>query len=504
MAMDKYFFAQKEKGETKVTGDLNAEFGSREGIFALWNWDGERLTVKNDRYGFYPIFYAEEAGRFAVSTSLTKLLELGFSRDFDEDAFSVFLRLGWFIGEDTMFKSVRALPPGCVLSWQNGVSQISSKGIIKNKKANISREQATKIYSELFQKAIEKTLPETDEFVVPLSGGRDSRHIVFALNRAGRKPPACLTLFHPPPRSNKDAKIAAHICQLLDIKHHLISQPQSTLDLEKRKNYLTGFSTLEHGWFLPLTDFIKGKWNTIYDGIAGDVLSAGWFIKPERISLFEQEKFEELADTLLGEEGYIPTFLSKENYKNFCRERAVQHLANELERHADAPNPVSSFYFWNRTRRCIALSPFRLFPQSIKIITPYLENDVFDFLTSLPAEVLDGGNFNGETIAFSFPKYADIPYDEEDSAPVVDREYSRNYSREILLYTLTERKTKLINRNNLLSRCLRGIIDHNYSKNVLDFSELAVILLQLERLNYDNYSFVKTRTGSMSEARHAG
>lgn len=481
--MDKYFFAQKQGSEIEVSGDLQAEFGIPDGIFAVWNWKEKKLTVSNDRYGFYPIFYAEEEGKFAVSPSLTKLLELGFNQDFDEDAFSVFLRFGWFIGEDTMFKSIRPLPPASVLTWENGKFEISSKGIIKNKKADVLRAEAIEIYAELFQKAVEKTLPESGDFVVPLSGGRDSRHILFALDKAGRKPAACLTILHPPPRSNEDAKIAAQICETLGIKHHLLPQSHSRFNSEKRKNYLTGFSVYEHGWFLPLSDFVRGKWNVVYDGIAGDVLSAGLFLDAERLRLFEKGKFEELADKLMEAEGYLPALLSKENHRRFSREKAIHHLAKELKRHADAPNPVGSFYFWNRTRRCIALSPFRLSPYLTEIIMPYLDKDVFDFLSSLPARMLLNHNFHTETIAFAYPKYANIPYEDKSSPPIMDTAHFRNYSREILLYALTKRKKKLVNRKILLSRCLRGMIDGNYSRNVIDFGELAIILMQLERLD---------------------
>ncbi|HSK73909.1 MAG TPA: asparagine synthetase B family protein [Pyrinomonadaceae bacterium] len=481
--MEKYFFAEKGNGEIKVSGNLQAEFGSHDRVFAGWNWNGENLTVTNDRYGFYPMFYAEDKGKFAVSPSLTKLIELGFSQDFDEDAFSVFLRFGWFIGEDTMFNSIRALPPSSVLTWQDGKLKISSKGIFTNKTSDISRGQAIKIYADLFQKAVEKTLPETGDFVVPLSGGRDSRHILFALNKANRKPAACLTILHPPPRPNEDAKIAARICQTLGIKHQLLPQSDSRLDSEKRKNYLTGFSVFEHGWFLPLSDFVKGKRNIVYDGIAGDVLSAGLFLDEARLRLFEEGKFENLADKLMEAEGYLPALLTKENYQRFSREKAIRHLIKELERHADAPNPVGSFYFWNRTRRCIAPSPFRLLPDSTEILMPYLDKDVFDFLSSLPARMLLDHNFHTETIAFAYPEYASIPYEDKSSPPIMDTAHFRNYSREILLYALTKRKKKLVNRNILLSRCLRGMFDSGYSRNVIDFGELAIILLQLERLN---------------------
>ncbi len=42
---------------------LEPESGrDREGIFASWHWDGRRLRVRNDRYGFYPLYYFRREG----------------------------------------------------------------------------------------------------------------------------------------------------------------------------------------------------------------------------------------------------------------------------------------------------------------------------------------------------------------------------------------------------------------------------------------------------------
>jgi hypothetical protein len=42
-----------------------------DGIFAEWHWDGERLIVRNDRYGLYPLYYFQKGnanGEFHSAT----------------------------------------------------------------------------------------------------------------------------------------------------------------------------------------------------------------------------------------------------------------------------------------------------------------------------------------------------------------------------------------------------------------------------------------------------
>ena len=468
-------------GDSKVF--LGQKFEGDSGIYAEWLWDGTKLVLKNDRYGFYPVYYYCTDKIFAVSPSISKLLEISHDREFDENAFSVFLRLGWLIGEDTLFKTIRALPPNSVLSWQSGKLDVSSENPVKQNPFEQSRNQAKEIYAELFQSAVEKTLPSDNEnFSLPLSGGRDSRHILFALIKANRKPDVCLTLIHPPPRSNEDSKIAGLLCQNLNIKHQIIEQSKSRFSSERLKNELTGYTADEHGWFLALAQFVNSRWKRVYDGIAGDVLSAGLFLSRDNLTLYQQEKFEELADKILLPEGFIPALITSDNYRKFSREKAVDHLTNEIKRHAGHPNPVASFYFWNRTRRCIAVSPFRLFNSSINIVTPYLENELFDFLFSLPAEMMLDHKFHDETISFAFPEFAHIPYEDKNSASTQDINNYKLLSREILQFSMTKKNRKLINRNFFLTRCLRGFLDKNYSRTITEFGNQAILLLQLERL----------------------
>ena len=88
-----------------------------EGVFARWHWDGQTLKVETDRYGFYPLYYFVANGECAVSPSLVKLVELGAPTEWDYEGLAVFLRIGFFLGEDTPFKSIRSLPSLATFLW---------------------------------------------------------------------------------------------------------------------------------------------------------------------------------------------------------------------------------------------------------------------------------------------------------------------------------------------------------------------------------------------------
>lgn len=481
--MEFFFRAKFLDSKTEVFGDFRVTLGNKScNIFAEWNWNGEIFTLTNDRHGFFPIYYFCDGNEFAVSSSIEKLLEFAGEIEFNEDALALFLRLGWLIGNDTIFKKIYALAPSSVLTWSKGKLKIESKEIHAPKLLDISRREAIETYAELFQKAVEKTAPQNEKFVTPLSGGRDSRHIVLALHKAKLLPTACLTLLHPPPRANEDARIAAQICEATNIKHVLLEQKRPRVEAEILKNKRIGFSAYEHAWFLALTDYMAQNPSAIYDGIAGDVLSAGHLLTEKRLNFFREENYTGLADDILEAEGYIPKLLTADLYKIYNRERAVNYLTKELSKYKNYSNPVRAFYFYNRTRRCIAPVLFSLSDNSANVVMPYLESEVFDFLSALPAEMFLDHNFHTETIQFAYPEFAHIPFEEKSAPPVSDTKYFQTFSRDVFKFSKTPRNRQMTNRMFFLSRFLRSVIDKKYNRAVAEYGEQAIHLLQLERI----------------------
>ncbi len=198
----------------------------------------------------------------------------------------------------------------------------------------------------------------------------------------------------------------------------LVPPTQPTVRSELRRNVETHFCADEHGWIFDLRDALRGRVNLLYDGLAGDVLSAGLFLNQENLTLMREARFADLARRLIAEEN-VEAFVTQvfgEEEKCSLGEIASGRLAEELEAHAGAANPLGSFFFWNRTRREIALSPFSIF-RMFHVHVPFLDDELFDFLTSLPAEHFLDHTFHDEAIARSYPQWSQVPYATKHSAP---------------------------------------------------------------------------------------
>jgi asparagine synthase (glutamine-hydrolysing) len=386
----------------------NDEGVAEDGVWAQWHWDGRTLIVRNDRLGFYPLYYCVTQDSIAISPSIPKLLELGVDNALDDEGLAAFLRLGFFIGDHTPFRAIRALPPGATLRWHDGLLDLQH-ALPKPAASRMDRDKAMRVYADLFAEAIARR-PPAGRCAVPLSGGRDSRHIALEMHRQGLRP-HCVSAQDLRVYRNQESGTALRVARELGLPLTVVPQDRPVVQAELQKNELTNYCADEHGWYLPIAEYLQRNADTVYDGIGGDVLSAGLFLDEEGLALVRAGRFTEMAERITGwSERLLMRMLSPELRDRFPRQPALQSIAEEIARYADWPNPVGAFYLFNRTRREIALSPYRLLGRRLHVHAPYLDAELFDFLAALPAEHFVDHTFHTETIARAYPDYASIPY----------------------------------------------------------------------------------------------
>jgi hypothetical protein len=296
-----------------------------------------------------------------------------------------------------------------------------------------SRAAATEAYGRLFRAAVDRAVAVPA--VVPLSGGCDSRHNALELARLGRLS-GCVSVRSMPPRSDDDVRIAARVARALGADHAVVDRDDDRYTAAVQATLETSYCGREHTWFRPLVrhfaDAVADD-TPLFDGLAGDVLSAGLFLEPAALALFRRGRLAELSRHYMrGHDGPLP-FLSDQALAP--AESARARLAHELARHQDAGNPVGAFFFWNRTRRVVALQFFGM-----------LDPEVFDFLAGLPAELFLDHQFHREAMHRAFPEFVALgfaqPGREHQDGSLV-RAYYRRYGRAILR-RLAARGSRLI------------------------------------------------------------
>ena len=103
--------AYAEHGDAFVER-LNGMFG-----FALWDARKRRLLIGRDRLGIKPIYYLSDGKRLAFASEAKALLALpGVTPEVDPTALRAYLELGYVPAPLSMFRGIRKLPIGALMS----------------------------------------------------------------------------------------------------------------------------------------------------------------------------------------------------------------------------------------------------------------------------------------------------------------------------------------------------------------------------------------------------
>lgn len=482
-------------GKTVVQGPSHSVFGNSHRAspssplptdpFAEWTWDGTRLTVRTDRYGFFPMFYHATDGAIAISPSIVALLEAGAPTHLDDTALAVLLRTGFLVGEDTVFRNIRIMPPQGVLTWENGRVQVAGQ-LVRVAAGSYTHESAIDGYIERMQESIRRR-PEVGRSIVPLSGGRDSRHIFLELCAQGRPPHSAVTVDAPPTFVSADVPVARALSARAGVQHVVLPLTASRWIAETENTLRTHFSTFEHFWFRPLLNYLQeqGSPLTVYEGVAGDVLSTFFLKTPEKRRLYDQGKFTELAELFFSPEEHFRDLMLPKQYARATREMARVRLAQELALHADAPHPLASFLVYNRTRRVTAISPSTMLSPWATVWCPYLDVDVFDFLMSLSPDMLgtpDDVSFHDKAILRAYPKFADLEFAKKHVP--TGRDHAKHYELRMvteIARAVVQSAPRLVRKRFLYPRLVRAAVEPSYREEISNLVAKVAFFTQLSR-----------------------
>jgi hypothetical protein len=388
-----------------------------------------------------------------VSTSLLRLLSAGAPTTLDEPAVALYLRKGLMVGDDTPFAAIRRLPPAGRFEWRPDGAWSVSGGPGSLPPVTLSRAEALDAFIERFRSAVVNRATGADS-IVPLSGGRDSRHLVLALCAAGCRPRLCVTVRNQPPALNEDARVATILAEALGLEHVVLDQSPSAVDVELRMNQRSGWAADWHSWFLRFGDFLAANPAAeVHVGYGGDTVARGRAPQPAATERWLARDAPGLATLQLTSRPHVELamqqVLTSEGYRRFSLDLAHARLADELARHMSQPNPELSFTAYNGLRRRTAPQWFPMCSDHALIRVPFLDRSVYDLMASLPAETPLGNDFHTDAIARAFPRYRNVPYTDYAGARKtlnVDdhRNYFRRYAEELTAYAFVRSEASFV------------------------------------------------------------
>lgn len=171
--LKKIFSLHNVEDDLKYFHDLDGEF-----MIYLIDKKGEKHIVINDYLGRLPAYFYNHR-QFILSRDIYMLDKLTTGLMFDEPAIYQYLRLGFPLGEKTLFQGINRFSPASVLVLEKDHQKIESypfdaseyEGTLKDSKPELA------LY-EVFRQGLERRIKKENKVVMSLSGGLDSRLIL--------------------------------------------------------------------------------------------------------------------------------------------------------------------------------------------------------------------------------------------------------------------------------------------------------------------------------------
>lgn len=413
-----------DAGRTTATGTARAFVGHRVGpadsslgLHGSWAWDGTTLQAEVDPLGYFSLFVYRKSGEIAISPSILQLLALGADPEPDPVALAVFHRIGHFLGEDTPFRHIKVLPPAGRLTWQAGVATISGTAPVPRERA-LTRDQAVEAFIELPRAAIRRFLAAWHgPVVLPLSGGRDSRHILLEMLHQGRKPDTVATFHQGGRYLDREVQAARALSARAGVRHTLLGHPRPRLRDALRGVLLTQLCADEHAQMMPMRDFIAGNPGAAaLDGIGGDILTNPDDDAADFLDRARKGDYDGIARRLAAGHGRVISRTGQPGgagaiYSPDLEDAAMARIADAIRVFDAAPDPYQAFWFWNRTRREISFVSTGILGGAAMVACPYLSPEFVELGLSLPFAVTGDQRLHDDAIARAYPDYADIPYE---------------------------------------------------------------------------------------------
>lgn len=161
---------------------LNGMYG-----LAIWDSDRQRLLLARDRIGIKPLYYYQDDKKLVYASEIKAILaHPGIKAELATEHLPLYLRYGFTSAPSTLFRRIRKLPPGHMLTVDDARVSIRRYWDLSyaDKLTGSEDEIAEELYS-LLQSSVRYRMIADVPLGAFLSGGMDSSSIVHIMRELG-------------------------------------------------------------------------------------------------------------------------------------------------------------------------------------------------------------------------------------------------------------------------------------------------------------------------------
>ena len=279
--------AYEQWGKQAITR-LRGMFG-----LAIWNTRTRALLVARDRIGIKPMHYATVDGRFYFGSELKSLLEApDLPRDLDPDALDHYLSFLYTPRDRSIFKQVQKLPPGHLLTWNDGRLQVEQYWEIPADETFTGSEaDAVDQLRAVLTDAVRSHLISDVPLGAFLSGGIDSSLVVGLMSQvSGARVKTFSIGFDEPEFDELDA--ARRVAQHFGTEHHeFVVKPDGVGILDRMVSHFDepfADPSAIPTWYV--SEMARRHVTVVLSGDGGDELFGGYdrYVPHPRVAAFDR------------------------------------------------------------------------------------------------------------------------------------------------------------------------------------------------------------------------
>jgi len=443
LLIDAYHNKQLEKVLSKI-----------DGCFTAILYDKSELKLISDRYGMKPLYLWNNEGNFAWVSEIKALLALKcFKPEIDTQAINCFLDIGYFLGDNTWFKDVKLINAASIITYS-----LKRRKIIEEKRywkwssikpQTINFNEAVVMLDILLQTAVKKRVKIDEKLGVSLSGGLDSRLNIGIINQINDLDVMCFTFGK---KGCDDIKIARMVSLIKNNVHYVFELNQENWMNERFHSVWStdGMNSLYHLHFPVSKERLKEYFDIHINGFLGDIcMGGGW------IDEFDKRITRKAAFNWFGKHIKF-TNLDDDFYD-------ISHQ--------------DPYFIDTRGRR---FTNFGLIASSRLVETrrPFLDNDLIEFLYSLPDRYRHKSKLYKKTLLYNYPEYYDnIPW-QKTGYPI---------SKEMVLHRKMILVIKKLLKNFPIIKSMRKYADYADWLRIPDMVKLTKKILDPKNAIYSNH-----------------